>query len=108
MLGLLKRHEVQVLLNAGHKRTEVSRLTGISRSSVQRIWSPLLLGQEEHPGNEQDDGSTACPISQLLDHLPLVGCSLMAHFPRSSNACQTIAVQIGGLSMGRFRGCRRG
>jgi hypothetical protein len=37
MLGLLKRHEVQVLLKAGHKRTEVSRLTGISRSSVQRI-----------------------------------------------------------------------
>jgi len=49
---------------------------------------PLLLGQEEHPGNDQDDGSTACPISQLLDYLPLMGCSLMAHFPRSSNACQ--------------------
>ena len=37
MLGLLKRHEVEVLLKAGHKRTEVARLTGISRSSVQRI-----------------------------------------------------------------------
>ena len=37
MLGLLKRHEVQVLLKAGHNRTEVSRLTGIARSSVQRI-----------------------------------------------------------------------
>jgi uncharacterized protein YerC len=35
MLGLSKRHEVQVLLKAGHKRTEVSRLTGISRTSVQ-------------------------------------------------------------------------
>ncbi len=37
MLGLLKRHEVEVLLKAGHKRTEVARLTGISPSSVQRI-----------------------------------------------------------------------
>ena len=37
MLGLLRRHEVQVLLKDGHKRTEVSRLTGISHSSVQRI-----------------------------------------------------------------------
>ena len=37
MLGLLKRHEVEVLLKAGHKRTEVARLTGISRSSVQRV-----------------------------------------------------------------------
>lgn len=37
MLGLLTRHEVEVLLKAGHKRTEVARLTGISPSSVRRI-----------------------------------------------------------------------
>jgi transposase len=37
MLGLLKRHEVEILLKAGHKGTEVARLTGISPSSVQRI-----------------------------------------------------------------------
>jgi transposase/uncharacterized protein YerC len=37
MLGLLKRHEVAILLKAGHKRTEIARLTGISRSSIQRI-----------------------------------------------------------------------
>jgi DNA invertase Pin-like site-specific DNA recombinase len=37
MLGLLKHHEVEILLKAGHKRTEVARLTGISRSSIQHI-----------------------------------------------------------------------
>jgi hypothetical protein len=37
MLGLLRRHEVEILLKAGHNRTEVARLTGISPSSVQRI-----------------------------------------------------------------------
>ena len=37
MLGLLRRHEVKILLQAGHKRSEVVRLTGISPSSVQRI-----------------------------------------------------------------------
>jgi len=37
MLGLLKRHAVEVLLKAGHKRTDVGRLTGISSSSVLRI-----------------------------------------------------------------------
>ena len=37
MLELLKRHEIEVLLKAGHKRTEAARLTGISPSSVQRI-----------------------------------------------------------------------
>jgi hypothetical protein len=37
MLGLLKRREVEILLEAGHRRTEVARLTGISPSSVGRI-----------------------------------------------------------------------
>ncbi|HYL11636.1 MAG TPA: IS630 family transposase [Terriglobales bacterium] len=37
MLGLLKRHEVGILLKAGHKRAEVARLTGVSPSSIQRV-----------------------------------------------------------------------
>ena len=37
MFGLLKRHEVEILLKAGHKRTEIARLTGISPASVHRI-----------------------------------------------------------------------
>ena len=37
MFGLLKRHEVQILLKAGHKQTEIARLTGISPASVHRI-----------------------------------------------------------------------
>jgi len=37
MLGLLKRHEVETLLKAGHKRTEIARVTGISYNSVKRI-----------------------------------------------------------------------
>ena len=37
MLGSLKRHEVETLLKAGHKRTEIARVTGISYSSVKRI-----------------------------------------------------------------------
>jgi hypothetical protein len=49
MLGLLKRHEVQVLLKAGHKRTEVSRLTEISRSSVQRISAEAQLNNSMIP-----------------------------------------------------------
>ena len=39
-----------------------------SISSFPHPGDPLLLGQEEHPGNDQDDGSTAYPISQLLDY----------------------------------------
>src|SRR6516162_6706223 len=37
MLGMLKRHEVEILLKAGHQKTEVARLTGVSLCSVKRI-----------------------------------------------------------------------
>jgi len=37
MLGLLKRYEVKTLLKAGHKRSEIARVTGISHNSVKRI-----------------------------------------------------------------------
>ena len=34
---MLKRHEVEVLLKAGHKKTEVARMSGVSLRSVKRI-----------------------------------------------------------------------
>jgi hypothetical protein len=34
---MLKRHEIEVLLKAGHARVEVARLAGVSLSSVKRI-----------------------------------------------------------------------
>jgi len=37
MLGMLKRHEIQVLLSAHHTQVEVVRLTGASERSVRRI-----------------------------------------------------------------------
>ena len=34
---MLKRHEIEILLKAGHGKTEVARLTGVSLCSVKRI-----------------------------------------------------------------------
>ena len=34
---MLKRHEVEILLKAGHPKTEVARLSGVSLRSVKRI-----------------------------------------------------------------------
>jgi hypothetical protein len=48
MLGMLKRHEVEILLRAGHRKTEVARLTGVSLCSVKRI-------AEENPVVHVDD-----------------------------------------------------
>jgi hypothetical protein len=50
VLGLLKRHEVQVLLRAGHSQAEVSRLTGVSPSEIRRI-------EAEGPVEHLDDAA---------------------------------------------------
>jgi transposase len=50
MLGMLKRHEVEILLKAGHSKTEVARLAGISLCSVKRI-------AQESPVVQVDDAA---------------------------------------------------
>ena len=45
---MLKRHEVEILLKAGHRKTEVAGLTGVSLRSVKRI-------AEESPVVHVDD-----------------------------------------------------
>ena len=47
---MLKRHEVEILLRAGHRKTEVARLTGVSLCSVKRI-------AEENPVVHVDDAA---------------------------------------------------
>src|SRR5690606_38266316 len=37
MLPLLKRHEIQVLLRAGHSQADVSARTGVSADTVRRV-----------------------------------------------------------------------
>jgi transposase len=44
---MLKRHEVQVLLRAGHGCAEVARLTGVSVSTVYRIRSEVLVSHTD-------------------------------------------------------------
>jgi len=64
MLGMLKRHEFEILLKAGHPKTEVARLSGVSLRSVKRI-------AEESPVVHVDDGaerskhSTTCPRGRM-------------------------------------------
>jgi len=46
---MLKRHEVEILLKAGHGKTEVARLTGASLCSVMQcemVWSIMPVGQQ--------------------------------------------------------------
>ena len=37
MIGMLKRHEIEILLKAGHSQSEVVRLSGVGLRSVRRI-----------------------------------------------------------------------
>jgi transposase len=48
MWAMLKRHEVEILLKAGHAKTEVARLSGVSLRSVKRI-------AEERPVEHVED-----------------------------------------------------
>jgi transposase len=50
MLGMLKRHEIEILLKAGHAKTEVAGLSGASLRSVKRI-------ARESPVTHIDDGA---------------------------------------------------
>ena len=50
LLGLIKRHEVQVLRRAGHTQSEVSQLTGVSLSEIRRI-------EAEQPVENYDDAA---------------------------------------------------
>jgi hypothetical protein len=47
---MLKRHEVEILLKAGHSKAEVARLAGVSLRSVNRI-------AEEAPVFHVDDAA---------------------------------------------------
>ncbi len=47
MLGMLKRHEVEILLKAGHPQTEVARLAGVSLCSVKREGLPGEFSQHD-------------------------------------------------------------
>lgn len=46
---MLKRHEIEILLKAGHPKTEVARLAGVSARSVHRIAeeSPVRSGGQQ-------------------------------------------------------------
>jgi transposase len=53
LIGLLRRHEIQVLLRAGHKEKEVSERVGVSERSVRRI-------KKEGPVSHVDDHVEVC------------------------------------------------
>jgi len=48
MIGMLKRHEIQVLRRAGHAQEEVARLAGVSDREVRRV-------EKEPPVDHVDD-----------------------------------------------------
>jgi hypothetical protein len=64
---MLKRHEVEILLKAGHRKTEVARLTGVSLCSVKRIAQegPVVHVDDAAERAQRQVGrpSTACMTS---------------------------------------------
>jgi hypothetical protein len=48
MLGMLKRHEVEILLKAGHSKAEVARLAGVSLLSLAKMLSAPKMHDSVH------------------------------------------------------------
>src|SRR5580700_6281546 len=78
MLSMLKRHEVEILLKAGHRKTEVARLTGVSLCSVKRIAQegPVMHVDDaaeraqRQVGRPSPVGNFRKPILEILRHTP--------------------------------------
>jgi hypothetical protein len=56
MLGMPKRHEVEILLKAGHSKAEVARLAGVSLRSVNRISEEAPSFMSMTPLSERSGG----------------------------------------------------
>jgi hypothetical protein len=78
MLSMLKRHEVEILLKAGHGKTEVARLTGVSLCSVKRIAQegPVMHVDDAWERAQRQVGRPSTvvnfrkPIVEILQHTP--------------------------------------
>ncbi len=75
---MLKRHEVGILLKAGHGKTEVARLTGVSLCSVKRIAQegPVMHVDDAAERAQRQVGRPSTvtnfrkPILEILQHTP--------------------------------------
>jgi transposase len=75
---MLKRHEVEILLKAGHRKTEVARLTGVSLCSVKRIAQegPVMHVDDAAERAQRQVGRPSTvenfrkPILEILQHTP--------------------------------------
>ena len=70
MITLLKRHEIQVLLNAGHTQAEVASLAKVSERSVRRIAAEAAV---EHVDDRQERVERRIGRPRKVDRFPSVG-----------------------------------
>jgi hypothetical protein len=85
---MIKRHEVEILLKAGHPKTEVARLSGVSLRSVKRIAeeSPVM-----HVDDAAERGKTTDRQTQRGGEFPETGDGDSAGNARSSIAGDSAA-----------------
>ena len=53
---MLKRHEIRVLLKAGHSMTEVAQLSGVSLRSVKRVSKESDIEHVDDAAERRDRG----------------------------------------------------
>src|SRR5580658_2074862 len=125
MLSMLKRHEVEILLKAGHGKTEVARLTGVSLCSVKRIAQegPVMHVDDAAERAQRQVGRPSTvtnfrkPILEILQHTPdLASLEILrrvreAGYAGGKTALYTLVASLRpevGQAAGSFRGFARG
>jgi DNA invertase Pin-like site-specific DNA recombinase len=72
---MLKRHEVEILLKAGHSKAEVARLAGVSLCSVKRIAqeSPVVHVDDAAERSQRQIGRLWFP--EILSRVTITACN---------------------------------
>lgn len=75
MFDPLKRHEVQVLKNAGMSERQIARLSGVSRRGVQRIVreAPVVSAQERPTSNVKGPGRPSTVVKFTAKVVEILG-----------------------------------
>ena|SRR5215831_18642823 len=119
MWGMLKRHEIEVLLKAGHRKTEVARMSGVSLRSVKRIAQeqPVVHVDDKVERSKRQIGRPSTvqnfrkQVGEILEETPdLASLEILrqvreAGYPRQDRALRSgrLASPQAGQAAGAFR-----
>jgi hypothetical protein len=80
MIGMLKRHEIEILLKTGHSQPEVARLSGVGLRSVRRIaGEPSVVDVDDAAERVKEQGAPVSLTDAWESFLSDLGARSLSH-----------------------------